>query len=315
MRLDTMYEFVAFAHTLNVSYAAKLLNMSQSGLSRHLSDMEKEIGVQLISREKDMSLTPAGILFLSAAENIIQIYNNTILECKNSEKNRSETIILQEYGGHPDVSAFLFALVGYCRTLYPDIVVEWKRFQGSDIAEGLLSNQLDVAQIVLHESQSESTLQHYTSLNIEALLVKKEDVIIWLKVDNYLAKKEPLRLKDLENIPIRMTSGKLYNPMRNAVRHLFYSRNLSTSFEYAEAGSFSDFYLSGAGNPVFILPPLAVDDPTLALRKDMVFKNIEDVSSEFITYFLFCKQNNKRHVQDFMKFVKEYLEEKSNQVS
>lgn len=59
--------FLTIGDTLNFTKAAELLFVSQSGLSRQIAALEKELGVQLFSRgRRGLSFTPAGQIFYSA---------------------------------------------------------------------------------------------------------------------------------------------------------------------------------------------------------------------------------------------------------
>lgn len=61
MTVERLIEFRMLAQTLHYGRAAKKLYLSQSVLSRHIQDMEKELGVQLFRRgPHGVALTPAG---------------------------------------------------------------------------------------------------------------------------------------------------------------------------------------------------------------------------------------------------------------
>ena len=44
MKTETLYEFLVLSKTLNYSKAAENLYISQSVLSKHIQEMEKELG-------------------------------------------------------------------------------------------------------------------------------------------------------------------------------------------------------------------------------------------------------------------------------
>ena len=61
MNTDRLVEFQTLAQTLHYGRAAEKLYISQSVLSRHIQDMEKELGAKLFQRgPHGVSLTPAG---------------------------------------------------------------------------------------------------------------------------------------------------------------------------------------------------------------------------------------------------------------
>ena len=68
MRIEYLQEFVHFSKSLNITQAAQELFTTQSTLSKHLRQIERELGAQLVVTEpKKMRLTPAGSLFASKA--------------------------------------------------------------------------------------------------------------------------------------------------------------------------------------------------------------------------------------------------------
>lgn len=70
--------FLAVARTLNVSRAARQLNLAQPTVSKRLKDLESELGTTLIERGqgvKSIQLTPAGEEFLDIAQRWTALWN------------------------------------------------------------------------------------------------------------------------------------------------------------------------------------------------------------------------------------------------
>ncbi|RMC43147.1 MULTISPECIES: LysR family transcriptional regulator [unclassified Lactobacillus] len=78
MELRVLNYFVAIAQEGNMTRAAKKLLISQPALSRQISDLEQELGVNLFNRQKHhLSLTPAGQYLLSQATEILALTAKT----------------------------------------------------------------------------------------------------------------------------------------------------------------------------------------------------------------------------------------------
>jgi len=72
MELKTLRSFVAVATLKNFSAAARELNTVQPAVSRHVSDLEDELGVQLLWRNtREVKVTPAGQSLLVDAKEIL----------------------------------------------------------------------------------------------------------------------------------------------------------------------------------------------------------------------------------------------------
>lgn len=77
MTTEKLYEFLVLSKTLNYSKAAGALYISQSVLSKHIKDMEKELNVTLFERSThEVLLTNAGQLLAKETASIIDDCNN-----------------------------------------------------------------------------------------------------------------------------------------------------------------------------------------------------------------------------------------------
>ncbi|MGB0960317.1 MAG: LysR family transcriptional regulator [Halocynthiibacter sp.] len=82
MDLLWLQDFVALAIQKNFSRAAEERNVSQPAFSRRIRSLENGVGVALINRQTlPLSLTPAGEVFLSQAEHILQTFADTVDRC------------------------------------------------------------------------------------------------------------------------------------------------------------------------------------------------------------------------------------------
>ncbi|MWV46942.1 LysR family transcriptional regulator [Paenibacillus sp. HJL G12] len=75
MITDTLKVFVTVAEQRNFSQAAKLLNLSQPGVSLHIRNLENELGAKLMHRTpKLVKLTEAGEILFGKAQQILALY-------------------------------------------------------------------------------------------------------------------------------------------------------------------------------------------------------------------------------------------------
>lgn len=72
MKTETLYEFLVLSKTLNYSKAAENLYISQSVLSKHIQEMEKELGTKLLFRSThEVSLTQAGMILAQKQRSLL----------------------------------------------------------------------------------------------------------------------------------------------------------------------------------------------------------------------------------------------------
>ena len=73
MNFLNLHYFLVTAEEMSITRAAKRLFISQQALSAHISNLEKEFGVQLFDRSPVFSLTYAGKRFLQAAREMMDV--------------------------------------------------------------------------------------------------------------------------------------------------------------------------------------------------------------------------------------------------
>ena len=76
IKLSYFHSAAAFS---NFTKAAQSCHIAQTAMSRHIADIENEIGVELFKRlPKKVVLTPAGELFYSETKEILKKYNDVV---------------------------------------------------------------------------------------------------------------------------------------------------------------------------------------------------------------------------------------------
>ncbi|AZZ93653.1 LysR family transcriptional regulator [Hahella sp. KA22] len=94
MEIRWLEDFIALAKTRHFSRAADEQNVTQPTFSRRIKLLEEEMGVQLVDRNTlPLSLTPAGELFLDAADKITRILRDTREECHAIREEQSSRLV------------------------------------------------------------------------------------------------------------------------------------------------------------------------------------------------------------------------------
>ena len=93
MELDWLEDFLALSVTLNFSRAAEARNVTQSAFSRRIRNLEMWVGARLIDRSVyPATLTPAGLSFRSAAEDLVRELQEARAEAQGRTLNQSPVI-------------------------------------------------------------------------------------------------------------------------------------------------------------------------------------------------------------------------------
>ena len=95
MELRVLRYFLTVASEDSITNAANILHITQPTLSRQLMQLEEELGVQLFVRgKKAITLTEAGMLLRSRAEEIVDLANRTEKEFLNQKNFLSGEIFI-----------------------------------------------------------------------------------------------------------------------------------------------------------------------------------------------------------------------------
>lgn len=91
--IDKLRSFYLVGSLQSFTKAAEHLDLSRSGVSRHINALESLIGVKLLDRDTtNVKLTPAGKLFLKKTEKILQEYESGLRELNEIEQGYTKKI-------------------------------------------------------------------------------------------------------------------------------------------------------------------------------------------------------------------------------
>lgn len=143
MKVSTLVEILCLSEELNYTEAARRLFMSQSVLSRHIVDLETEIGCQLFLRNKrSVELTNAGKVLANRARSLISFYDETIAEVRMESLRCGSSIKV----GYFHSASFSILAVGkrLFKSIHPDIEMSVKSLYPQDLRDALDSDELDI---------------------------------------------------------------------------------------------------------------------------------------------------------------------------
>ncbi len=136
--------FIAVAEELHFGRAADRLRMSQPPLSQAIRQLERRLGVELLHRTtRSVTLTSAGVAFLSAARDVVGASRAADLTAR-----RAGSGLVGELRIGAVTSAFadpLPALLGDYQGRFPDVGLVLEEIDTHQAPQALLGHDLDVA--------------------------------------------------------------------------------------------------------------------------------------------------------------------------
>jgi LysR family transcriptional activator of glutamate synthase operon len=178
--------FLTVSQFGHITLAADHLYISQSALSKHISQLEDEIGFKLFDRiARTIRLTSAGHEFVSFAEEIIAKHDMMMLKMQQYRQTDKGCLtigsipIMSQYDIHRAIAAF--------EKQYPDITIQIFEEKGDQIVKMLDDNLLDLAII------RTATLSNNS---YKVIPLADDEMVLVVNKNHPLSKKKPLSLKE-----------------------------------------------------------------------------------------------------------------------
>jgi DNA-binding transcriptional LysR family regulator len=188
MELRHLRYFCAVAEHGSFTTAARQLNVSQSGVSGQVRDLEKEIGVNLFRRkQREVTLTPEGSAFFNEAREILVRADRAVESAVRSSQGVSGTLTVGLCG--PTTAAFLPKLIRNFRKQFPGVTIALREVPPSQQIEGLLNGQIDIAFTRGIPAESKPLLFHE--------LLVREQLVVALPKGHPLAREQTIALSRL----------------------------------------------------------------------------------------------------------------------
>ncbi len=200
MKIELMYEFIYLTESLNFTKAAEKLNLTQPVLSRHIKQLEEQLGTHLFRRDTHgVELTSVGHIFLEEAKKITNQYERSIIQINTfTGKNRKK--IKVTFLGEA-VEEILVDFLSVFRSQFPDITVECQDNELDDALSHLEDRTCDIG-FLLRPNFHENT-------RFETSLIEKDVICAVVNKHHPLADREHVSLKEIAQYPIiRVSPGK-----------------------------------------------------------------------------------------------------------
>lgn len=186
MNIESLKYFLNIAKYNSFSLAAEELCISQSSLSKHIKKLEVELNCILFDRStRSIKLTPAGIDLKKYASNIIDNYNELLIDLNKY----SCSIPKLSIGYIPVINQYNIAnYIGKFKNKHTNLELELIEGEHSEILDLLLNNKIDFA------------ILRSDSLNLDNLCISelaKDELVIITSKNHSIANKKYVSLKNL----------------------------------------------------------------------------------------------------------------------
>lgn len=201
--------FIAVAQTRSFTKAAQQLYMTQPSLSRKIANIERSTGCQLLIRTtRNVELTPAGMIFLKHAYDVVKAWDALDKDMSHIRRNIVGEL---KIGYNPIMGQpqYLIKALHKMRDEYPDICINLSRAYAPLLVENLLSGSIDCC-FVAYQYVSQNPDIEYAKLHIIPMYVL-------LPQNHVLAKREHLFFAELSEQPLIIIDPALSPHLNNII--------------------------------------------------------------------------------------------------
>lgn len=265
--LTQLKEFVTFARYLNISKAANVLFTSQSNLSKHLKQLESDLGFELTYKKGNrIYLTDEGSRFLSGIQSILSDYDKLIGECQSIKDKTSFKLVLQDPPFTDEACTAFYRLANAIRKASHGMRIDFAHEKFKDRIALLKKDEMHLL-IEYHCGQAETIENRYAQQGIFAVQISKEPLAVWGRRSLLAGMDEfdPLYFKD---VPI-MSSSNASSPINSLVAELSECLGFLPKIFVSPARSAAQYYYDDNDRSVFILPQSYTNKETFTSRDDM----------------------------------------------
>lgn len=250
MELKQIQCFLKVAKYLNFSVAAEKMFLSQPSLSRHIANLEQELGIRLFERDKQsVTLTAAGNQCLNAARNMVNAGQEIASIAKDLQKGRMGSLRI---GYQASARIVLPKILQDFRTVYPNIDLYVEEIPAKDLIHKLHVGELDIA---FAFTVIQDQVEEYAYLKRHLLYV--DQLVLFMERESFLDRssaRESYSLHDFDTEAFYQISYE-NNPKYFNFLHSIYLANNFTPWRIEEEDSMNTLMLLiQSGRGVALLP-------------------------------------------------------------
>lgn len=168
MDLRQLRYFIGVAERGGFGAAASALNIAQSALSRHIKELEYELGGALLTRtSRGAAVTESGKVLLERGRWLLSLVEDIKVEVRTESREPSGTVRLAAPSSLGEI--FYPALARLVGERFPRVSLEMSEGLTESVSDRLLRGQLDLA--MLTAPQPNDHLDHHTLVVEQVFLI------------------------------------------------------------------------------------------------------------------------------------------------
>lgn len=289
--MDTgiLKEFTVFAKRLNYTTAASELHISQPSLSRHVAELERELGVPLVTHGQDARLTYAGRILLEEADAFLAAEQRLRRDVSSAAAAPQGVLKVENYQYSQVVMNLVADVLGELTERYPGLEVEYVPVRyGKGIVESVLDGSFDVG-VSVRTSLGEASLDAAPGTRIYPLEHLKSQVAFIVGSKSPLAEKGVLSVRDLQDITLLLPMNPEFETFKGDFEAICAQFGFAPSWSAIKLGSVSDLSFISVGDAAMAITDTEPDRVFLQNQRCAILPCSDPVIS---THYLVTKTDS-----------------------
>ena len=267
MFVEWLVEYLTVAKHLNITRAARELNMTQPNLSRHIQQVERELGFDLLAHNgSKISLTHAGREFADEIGDLLKRYDELVKHCKTISLSEYKALTVQEPLYSDEVATAYFNLLEQIKEKHL-VSYTYETVYHSSISQCLKDRKLDIALSYVFEG-NRSYEDDLRKADLTFIRIASIPLGVWISADHNLANIPEMTVELLAQVPI-LTPNDVHSPMRTALSTLFDTYDLKPIMRAVNTTSQTEFMRYQDSTCAFVFPLASQWDYRLRTRSDL----------------------------------------------
>ncbi len=232
--------FVTAVNAGSFSEAAKILNYSQSGISRMIADLENECKVSLLQRGKQgVVMTSSGVELFPYAVKLCQEFDK--LQMRIDDMNGIQSGIIR-------IGTFSSAATHWL----PNIIAEFEKDYPNIEYELLLGDYEEIEKWISEGRVDFGFLRLPTSKDFDCIEIERDQQMVVLPQNHPLAEKAVISVGELTNYPFIM----LEKGIKAEITEIFLKNNIIPKPKFTTFDDYAVMSMVEKGLGIAILPKL-----------------------------------------------------------
>lgn len=289
-----LHAVVTLAEELNFTRAAHRLCITQSALSRQITELERQHGFQLFNRDRKRAaeLTEAGRTFVQEARSAL-LHADRAIHLARAAHNGYDHVLLIGHAPHAD-QRWVSTLLAIRLPLFPKLKVRLATQFTLELVRSVLANELHIALVTAPPVDSKLTAVPFAETQLCAVLPET----------HVSARQQQVKLEDLAGDEWILFPRSVHAAIYDRVRETAAKAGVPTKQTHEILTAHQAFYLVSEGAGVAILPKPSESG---LYAEGVVVRPLANPSLSFETCLIMRQDDDSRIVNEFSRqFLRPY---------